>query len=250
MKKPLILAAIITLAVAGPAHAKPTFEEKCQIKKLQAAGKRDLCYRKERAKLIVGKTPDIEKCRTKFAKAIRKADESAAKNLSACRWLENGDGTAFDLNTGLQWELKTDDGSVHDKDNVYSWTEGLAAADSPDGTIFTEFLWALNAGSTSLQAVGALDFTTTGCLANTCDWRVPTIEELTSIIEPAFGSGSPCVDFPCTSIPGETQEVPHATVTEAGSPLIFQVDFSGALVSDEPKDAPLGYAVRAVRGSM
>lgn len=39
----------------------------------------------------------------------------------ACRWLENGDGTATDLNTGLQWELKTDDGSIHDKDDTYKW---------------------------------------------------------------------------------------------------------------------------------
>jgi hypothetical protein len=49
----------------------------------------------------------------------------------------NGDGTATDYDTGLQWEQKTDDGSVHDKDNTYSWSPTLGP---PDGTAFTAFL--------------------------------------------------------------------------------------------------------------
>lgn len=249
MKWTMILALIFSIVSASPAQAKPTEEEKCQTKKLQAVGKRDFCYRKQRARLVLGKTEDLAKCRAKFAKSITKIDERAAKKLSACRWLDEGDGTVIDLNTGLQWELKTDDGTVHDKDNIYVWNDALTVPDAPDGTVFTEFLWALNRGSTSLQAVGALDFSTTGCLGNKCDWRIPTIEELTSIIEPTFGTGV-CVTLPCTTIPGETQEVPHVTITESSPTLIFIVDFSGALVRDEDKDDFLGYAVRGVRGSL
>jgi len=58
----------------------------------------------------------------KFADAIAKADEKAAGQSASCRWMNNGDGTATDLNSGLQWELKTDDNtSAHDKDNTYTW---------------------------------------------------------------------------------------------------------------------------------
>src|SRR5262245_38097302 len=56
-----------------------------------------------------------ERCQAAFGKSITMADEAAANKGASCRWLDNGDLTATDLNNGLQWELKTDDGSVHDK---------------------------------------------------------------------------------------------------------------------------------------
>jgi hypothetical protein len=40
------------------------------------------------------------------------------------RFVDNGDGTVTDTRTGLMWEQKTDDGSIHDKDNVYTWSTG------------------------------------------------------------------------------------------------------------------------------
>jgi hypothetical protein len=69
----------------------------------------------------------------------------------------NGDGTATDYDTGLVWEQKTDDGSVHDKDNRYSWCPGGAPpnptcnnpSNPPDGTAFTAFLGTLNNGTSS-----------------------------------------------------------------------------------------------------
>jgi len=33
------------------------------------------------------------------------------------RFIDHGDGTVTDTRTGLMWEQKTDDGSIHDKDN-------------------------------------------------------------------------------------------------------------------------------------
>lgn len=36
-------------------------------------------------------------------------------------YIDNGDGTITDTRTGLMWEKKSDDGTIHDKDNVYSW---------------------------------------------------------------------------------------------------------------------------------
>jgi Protein of unknown function (DUF1566) len=92
----------------------------------------------------------------------------------------NGDGTATDYDTGLVWEQKTDDGSVHDKDNQYSWCLGGAPpnptcnnpSNPPDGTAFTAFLGTLNNGTSSDGTA------TSGCFAGHCDWRLPAIEEL------------------------------------------------------------------------
>ncbi len=44
--------------------------------------------------------------------------------------------------TGLMWEKKTDDGTIHDKDNVYTWSTGSPY--NPDGTTFFTFLATLN----------------------------------------------------------------------------------------------------------
>ena len=57
----------------------------------------------------------------------------------ACRYGVNTGtqtGTVTDYDTGLQWEQKTGDSTVHDKDNTYSWSPSLGP---PDGTAFTVF---------------------------------------------------------------------------------------------------------------
>src|SRR5256886_17017803 len=41
-------------------------------------------------------------------------------------YVDNGDGTVTDVNTGLVWEKLSDDGTVHDKDNMYTWTNAFA----------------------------------------------------------------------------------------------------------------------------
>src|SRR5437773_1945670 len=35
-------------------------------------------------------------------------------------YVDNGNGTITDVNTGLMWEKLSDDGTVHDKDNLYT----------------------------------------------------------------------------------------------------------------------------------
>ncbi|MCZ2110602.1 MAG: DUF1566 domain-containing protein, partial [Dehalococcoidia bacterium] len=80
---------------------------------------------------------------------------------------DNGDGTITDNMTGLMWEKKSDDGSIHDKDNKYTW--GMTSSPyTMNGTMVTEFLAALNTGS--------------GFAGHT-DWRIPNRFELESLLD-------------------------------------------------------------------
>ena len=79
-------------------------------------------------------------------------------------YADNGNGTVTDLNTGLVWEKVSDDGTVHDKDNTYTWANA-----------FTGHVATLNATS----------------FAGHTDWRLPNVRELQSIVN--YQSSSPMV---------------------------------------------------------
>src|SRR2546427_6744496 len=63
-------------------------------------------------------------------------------------YADNGDGTGTDLNTRLVWEKLSDDGTGHDKDNLYTWAN-----------VFTGHVATLNATN----------------LAGPNDWRPPNV---------------------------------------------------------------------------
>jgi hypothetical protein len=103
----------------------------------------------------------------------------------ATRFVDNGDGTVTDNNTGLMWEKKSDDDTIHDKDKSFTWGT-ISPPYEMNGTMVTEFLAALNAG---------------GGFAGYTDWRVPNVNELQSIVnyENRDSAVSPAFDTDCAT---------------------------------------------------
>jgi len=97
---------------------------------------------------------------------------------AALSYTDNGDGTITDHNTGLMWEKKDDSGGIHDKDNYYTW--GMDSSPyTMNGTMVTGFLATLNRAP---------------CFAGHCDWRIPNVKELQSIVDYAIPYPGPTVN--------------------------------------------------------
>ena len=123
---------------------------------------------------------DLAACRAEPC-AILPGDGQTGAPLS---YTDNGDGTFTDDNTGLMWEIKTSDGSIHDYGHNYSWTDTTDGDETnADGTAFTVFLAALNDPQNPF--------------AGHTDWRLPTVKELQSLVDYTT------LD-PAASVPGET----------------------------------------------
>jgi hypothetical protein len=88
-------------------------------------------------------------------------------------YVDNGDGTITDARTGLMWEKQSDDGSLNDQDDMYTWADAFAVK-----------IAGLNAGS------GFAGYT---------DWRLPNVNELQTILNYAAVNPSvpPAFDVFC-----------------------------------------------------
>lgn len=167
------------------------------------------------------------------------------------RFVDNGDGTVTDRQTGLQWEQKTtavgsgvNSADPHDVDNRYNWgiPNGCSSPGCPNGTVFTDFLGQLNSCTSSDgTAVSFAGF------AGHCDWRLPTIQELQTILDlSAAGCGSgPCID----PVFGPTDAFLYwSSTTVASSPgTAWVVGFPDGTVGKTGKGGVPGLSVRAVR---
>jgi hypothetical protein len=161
--------------------------------------------------------------------------------------VDNGDGTVSDLNTGLMWEQTTgtiggtNTGDVNDVNNQYTWSSSGTA---PDGTAFTSFLAILNNG---ISTDGGPSTPITGCFANHCDWRLPSIVELQGIVNT---SDVPPID----PIFGPTQlSFGYWSTTTVANNLVvvWYMDFSDGqwMGANKALEFPASY-VRAVRSGL
>lgn len=148
-------------------------------------------------------------------------DDGAIEAGATLHYIDNGDGTLTDTNTGLIWEKKIkrdtlrDAANLNDADNQYPWhgscsvttaticgtdpdcpmgetcAAGDSQAPSPNGLTIFEWVQALNVAN----------------FAGHNDWRVPNVKELQSILDystanpsvhPAFNGvscGTACTDL-------------------------------------------------------
>ena len=88
-------------------------------------------------------------------------------------YLDNGNGTIRDKRTALVWEKLSNDGTIHDKDNTYTWADAFTKIDD------------LN----------------TAAFAGATDWRLPNENELETIVDrgTVFPAVSSIFDTSCAS---------------------------------------------------
>lgn len=138
-------------------------------------------------------------------------DGEFQKGEALC-YLDKGDGRILDQNTLLEWAKKSDDGSIHDKDNVYTWEEAF------------EYVKTLNNMCEEQQLVKHTDLTYSCAekpnpdrfckkqglgkcgFAGKRDWRLPNVKELQSIgnYEVLFPGPTVHEVFNTNCVPGAT----------------------------------------------
>jgi hypothetical protein len=155
--------------------------------------------------------------------------DGEARAGAALRYVTNPDGTITDVVTGLQWEKLSRDGSDHDVNKTYTWSQAF------------EKIAALNAAN----------------FAQKSDWRLPNVRELQSLINfetyspavsPEFNTG--CVP-PCTVLDCSCTVGAHywsSTVLTGYPWLVWFVYFNTGMVNGDPTYTD--YRVRAVRGGL
>lgn len=204
--------------------------QKCLVLKRQAWGNLRKCEATEQVKQLKGKPGDLTKCQTNFQEKLANITEKARVAAIACRYGDNADSTVTDYDTGLQWEQKSGFGglclvgNVHCVTDRYTWDEANRFVDG-------------SSTGTSL----------TSCFFGYCDWRLPTIVELqTILLQPFVCSSSPCID-PIFG-PTATDQYWSSTTTDGFAPNAWNVNFNDGAVQNNFKEPPR-YAVRAVRNA-
>ena len=148
---------------------------------------------------------------------------AAQKSRPSPRFVDNGNGTVTDNQTGLMWEKKTT-ANVAD---AYVWSTGTA----PDGPVFFDFLGRLRCTNSTDGSCG---------LAGHYDWRIPNISELQTILD---CSQPNCID----PIFGPTAPFYVSSTTDLNHPsTVWVLYFGNGSVFTQAKNLP--QQVRAVRG--
>ncbi len=241
-KQPLFMLIVVALALgavgAGATGTTgPTKAQTCEAFKNTAAGAKALCLQIEHAKGALGKPHSFAKCESVFMEAFAKIEQRAGPGvcptegdaaaieavIDACAsdvaaalsgspptppppcqqfpatgqtdsfragddgdleagatlsYTDTGNGTIIDNNTGLEWEKKSDDGSINDRDATYTWENAFA------------------------MHIAGLN--TAPCFAGHCDWRLPNVKELQSIVNYQFVNPTVSDAFKTPCVAGDT----------------------------------------------
>jgi hypothetical protein len=183
-------------------------------------------------------------------------DDGVVEAGEPLRFVDNGDGTVTDENTGLTWEKKDDAGGLHDKDNLYLWRW--------DNDPMHDTIWDW---LDDINAEGGTGF------AGHDDWRIPNVKELFSLqnfgnfptVPAALNSNciADCTVLTCSctcsqgsfSTPPTIDCVPprdhwSSTSPPNGNASALAVEFQSGFVTPFSKDNGLRLRVRAVRGGL
>jgi len=114
------------------------------------------------------------------------------------------EGTIVDLATGLMWEIKSNDGSIHDVGTSYTWDDAFA--------------------------VHIAKLNTPPCFAGHCDWRLPNIRELLSIVDYQATNRAVQSVFDSTCVAGCTTRNCSCTATATWSSTSFAAPEASAYV--------------------
>ena len=146
-------------------------------------------------------------------------------------YVDNADGSITDTQTGLVWEKLSDDGSIHDKDDIYTWDDAFAV---------------------KVATLNDDEF------AGHADWRVPNRFELESLMNlgtnnpavyPAFDAACAegCTVITCSCTATTFDRIYWtSTASFGGPPWAWRVDFNSGDVISASKG--ISFYVRAVRG--
>ncbi len=160
--------------------------------------------------------------------------------LSASATYADGWVMTRDNVTNLVWEMKTDNDGIHDNDRTFTWCDRNPATNGGNqGTCGTGTGDAATDTEAFIQALNAAHY------GGFSDWRLPTIEELSSLINLSTFPG-PTIDadwFPNTRSSNYWSSTTHGLYTNYAWP----VDFSGCINIGYYKS--VNWYVRAVRGS-
>ena len=167
----------------------------------------------------------------RFVQCAGSGQDGNLQSGTALAYVDNGDGTITDTNTGLMWEKLSANGTIHDYRTPYIWDNAFAVK-----------VATLNGG---------------GGFAGHTDWRLPNLTELESIrnledlnpaVSPAFSTGCTqgCAVTSCScTLPGlywsSSSYADDATNA-------WDVDFGLGNANTFPK--ALHHYVRAVRGGL
>lgn len=173
-------------------------------------------------------------------------DDGETQAGEPLQYLDNGDGTVTDLNTGLMWEKKDAGGGLHDQTKMYTFCSSTNVEPCA-GAALVGSIW---------EWLAAVNSEGGGGFAGHSDWRIPNVKELQTILD--YGRSEPAVHpvfntdccCNCTVLTCSCTMLGvywSSSTIDFGHEAAWSVYFHWGYISGDTKTTPTN-RVRAVRG--